>query len=211
MWDYDDGKGPVPTPDSLKTLVYSGAVCTLGSVFSDYEEMTMEPIDLEEPGLDSLSLANRGAFAAETFLMVMDDSFKCRMRSYHQSFLVQFLVHSAIHAADDETLRAKYILALKDYPFIGHITLREDDAQVWLDAFGAAAEDAVPKTDYLLAEVVLAVEEYELESEGSKLAMIQERHPNYFMPYSVARISSKIDLLVAAVRETIHNSKNYPV
>ena len=114
MWDYDDGEGPVPTPNSLKTLVYSGAVCTLGSVFSDYEEMTMEPIDLEEPGLDSLSLANRAAFAAETFLMVMDDSFKCRMRSYHQSFLVQFLVHSAIHAADDETLRAKYILALKE-------------------------------------------------------------------------------------------------
>ena len=58
----------------------------------------------------------------------------------------------------------------------------------------------MPKTDYLLAEVVLAVEEYELESEGSKLAMVQQRHPNYFMPYSVARISSKIDLLVAAVR-----------
>jgi len=208
MWSFDGQ--PRAASEAVKVIAYSGAMCTLKTVFDDYEEMTFEPTDLNEDALDSLSLANRAVFAAETFLMLYDDSYKTCVRAFHQAFFSHFIFHTYHHVMSDPELRPKMLLALRQFPGC-ELYSTEDDEDAWFNAFTNVLDHHIPDEHFELAGAVLMCAEEELDTEGSKLALVCEKHANFFLPYTSQRISTKIDALVAGVRETIEKNKKYPI
>ena len=215
MWVHPDGTQKDVRAE-IKEAVFHGASCLIRTIFEEYEAFESEAkfsVDL----ITEANLAQRAIFAGETFLMIFDPAYSVPKKAMHEAFVVEYLMHTVSHIADEIEqspatfeLRKDMFRAIREV--LKHTEVEyyfESNVEEWQEDFSWIAAELVGDFDFEYSSVLNRLDELGASFVGRLFANLNLKETEYFEGYSSSYIEKNMNEIVSRCAKIIDFIEKY--